>query len=118
MDRMRLPFGVPRPLDVILDRTVVPGYSRIGFVLRRNGWPDDDPRPDALAGKTVLVTGANSGIGKATAEACVRLGATAVLTVRDRNRGERARREILDCVPEADVRVELCDVSDLSAVRA
>lgn len=118
MDRMRLRLGVPRPLDVILDRAVVPGYSRFGFVLRRNGWPDDDPRPDALAGKTVLVTGANSGIGKATAEACARLGATVLLTVRDRGRGEHARQEILGSLPDADVRVEVCDVSDLSAVRA
>ena len=39
--------------------------------------------PYSLAGKTVLVTGASSGIGRATAIECSRLGATIVATGRD-----------------------------------
>lgn len=39
--------------------------------------------PFSLAGKTVLVTGASSGIGRATAIECSRLGATVVATGRD-----------------------------------
>lgn len=39
--------------------------------------------PYSLAGKTILVTGASSGIGKATAIECSRLGATVVATGRD-----------------------------------
>ncbi|WP_197018764.1 SDR family NAD(P)-dependent oxidoreductase [Prevotella sp. P6B4] len=39
--------------------------------------------PYSLAGKTVLVTGASSGIGRATAIECSRLGATVVATGRD-----------------------------------
>lgn len=42
--------------------------------------------PYSLAGKTVLVTGASSGIGKATAIECSRLGATIVATGRDEAR--------------------------------
>lgn len=42
--------------------------------------------PYALAGKTVLVTGASSGIGRATAIECSRLGATVVATGRDEAR--------------------------------
>ncbi|WP_433192976.1 hypothetical protein ACQP1G_30160 [Nocardia sp. CA-107356] len=37
-------FDAERWLDFVLDRTIGPGYSRVGFVLRPRGWPDDDPR--------------------------------------------------------------------------
>lgn len=107
-------------LDAALDRTIVGGYSRIGYRLRRSAWGDNpqDPQPGALGGRTALVTGANRGIGKAVAAGLARLGATVLLTVRDRDNGERARAEILESQPGADVRVEVCDVSDLATVRA
>ena len=42
--------------------------------------------PFSLAGKTVLVTGASSGIGQATAIACSRMGARVVITARNQER--------------------------------
>ena len=39
--------------------------------------------PYSLEGKTILVTGASSGIGKATAIECSKLGARVVITGRD-----------------------------------
>jgi retinol dehydrogenase-14 len=44
----------------------------------------------ALEGTTVVVTGANSGMGEATAAALAAMGAITVLTARDRVRGEEA----------------------------
>lgn len=105
-------------LDTVLDRAVVPGYTRVGYLIRRASWPHDDPRPDSLRGRTALVTGANRGIGQAIATGLARLGATVLLTVRNEERGQRARDEICAEVADADVRVEVCDVSDLAAVRA
>jgi dehydrogenase/reductase SDR family member 12 len=99
-------------LDHALDRAIVPGYTSVGYRLRQLGWPTDPP-PDALAGRTALVTGSNRGIGKAIAAGLAELGATVLLTVRDRERGKRARKEI-----DGDVAVEVCDVSDLDGVRA
>jgi len=104
-------------LDTALDRAVIPGYTRVGYRLRQSSWAND-PQPDALSGRTALVTGANRGIGKAIAAGLARLGATVLLTVRDRESGERAVKEIIEADPGADVRVEVCDVSDLAAVRA
>jgi len=102
-------------LDTALDSSVVPGYSRLGYLIRRGSWAQGDPAPGALHGKTALVTGANSGIGKATSTGMARLGATVLMTVRNRERGEQARREVLAEVPDADLRVEMCDVSNLGA---
>lgn len=48
----------------------------------------------SMQGKVCLVTGANSGIGKATALGLARMGATVVMVCRDRARGEEAQREI------------------------
>lgn len=45
-----------------------------------------DFNPFSLEGKTILVTGASSGIGQATAIACSRMGARLVITARDKQR--------------------------------
>jgi NAD(P)-dependent dehydrogenase (short-subunit alcohol dehydrogenase family) len=48
-----------------------------------------------INGKVVLVTGANSGLGKATATGLAKLGATVVMVCRSQERGEAARKEII-----------------------
>jgi NAD(P)-dependent dehydrogenase (short-subunit alcohol dehydrogenase family) len=111
-------MGAAQFFDDLLDRTVVIGYSRLGWTVRQQLWPTTDVPPHALDGATVMVTGANSGIGKAVVTRLATLGATVLLTVRDRTRGEAARRDVLAAAPGADVAVQLCDVSDLAAVRS
>ncbi|MFF7244098.1 SDR family NAD(P)-dependent oxidoreductase [Embleya sp. NPDC008237] len=99
-----------------MDRTIVPGYSRIGYgVRRRTGFPGD-PEPAALKGRTVVVTGASSGIGEAAVTGLARLGATVVLVGRDEERTEAARRRVLDRVPGAEATVRRCDVGSLPDV--
>ncbi len=107
---------IPPIVDIALDRTVVPGYTRAGYWLRSRGWPGDDPRPGAMRGKTAIVTGGSSGLGKATAVGLARLGAAVRLVVRDVGRAESAVAEIQRDVPGADVEVDCCDVSDLDDV--
>jgi dehydrogenase/reductase SDR family protein 12 len=102
-------------LDTILDRTVVAGYTRVGYRLRKRMWSPADLRP--MDGKVVLVTGATSGLGLAAAEGFARLGAAVRLLARGEQRGERARAEIVARSGNEDVQVSLCDLSDLKAVR-
>ena len=67
-----------------------------------------------LEGKTALVTGTTSGIGKATAVALARLGAAVVVTGRDAGRGAAVVKEI-----EADggsARFVAADLSDPAQV--
>ncbi|WP_030483706.1 SDR family NAD(P)-dependent oxidoreductase [Nocardioides aequoreus] len=113
-----LPVPLARGLDTLLDRAVVPGFTRIGPAVRRRlpTWPAD-PVPGALAGRTAAVTGASSGLGIAAAEGMARLGASLLLVVRDTEKGERVRRELLARVPGADATVLRCDVGDLDDVR-
>ncbi|MGA6165930.1 SDR family NAD(P)-dependent oxidoreductase [Amycolatopsis magusensis] len=108
-------MNLPRVLDVVADRTIVPGYTKLGFLLRKRFW--QPLPPDALRGKRVVITGANSGLGKAAAAGMARLGASIRLVVRDPERGERAKAEIQGEIPGADLHVDRCDVSDLDDVR-
>ena len=105
-------------VDTALDRSVVLGYSKIGLGLRRRlpGWPAD-PAPGSLTGKHVVVTGASSGLGIATAEGLARLGAHVHLVVRDLEKGERVASQLRLDVPQAELRLWRCDVSDLDDVR-
>ena len=73
-------------------------------------WTADD-LPDQT-GRTVVVTGANSGLGRQTASALAAAGARVVLAVRDRGRGEEAARAMT-----GDVEVRLLDLADLASVR-
>ena len=104
-------------LDDALDRSVVLGYTKIGSRLRRKWWPAD-PRPKAMAGKRVVVTGATGGIGEAIARSFAELDATVHLLGRNADKVKRAAGEIRREVPGAVVIDEVCDVSDLDAVRA
>jgi len=104
-------------LDTAMDRTVVPGYTKLGYWVRRLGWDADDPAPGSLKGRRAFVTGANSGLGKATAVGLAALGATVHLVVRNEERGRAAVEEIRAAQPDADLELEICDMSDLDAVR-
>jgi NAD(P)-dependent dehydrogenase (short-subunit alcohol dehydrogenase family) len=66
--------------------------------------------------KVTVITGASSGIGKATALGLARMGATVVLACRDSERGEAARREIVKETNNSAVSVELVDLADLDSV--
>ena len=108
---------VGRVIDSLLDFSVVGGYTRWGYEARSRlpGWPPDPP-PGAIAGKVALVTGANAGLGKATAAGLARLGARVHLVVRNVEKGRRARDEIDAEFGDADLTVWRCDVSDLDDV--
>lgn len=112
---MSVPHAVTAGLDWLLDRSVVPGYTRIGYGLRRHWWPVD-PGARALEGRTVAVTGANSGLGLATVLGAARLGAEVHMLCRSAERAERARAEVLARVPDAALVVHVCDVSDLRSL--
>jgi dehydrogenase/reductase SDR family protein 12 len=105
-------------LDTVLDRTVAPGYSRLGYLARSASWSgaQADPEPGALAGKVAVVTGGGAGLGLATVTGLARLGATVHMVVRDEGRGALAGAQVVAAVPGARVHVVRCDLSDLADV--
>ncbi|MCT2584612.1 oxidoreductase [Actinophytocola gossypii] len=68
-------------------------------------------------GRVAVVTGANSGLGLATATELAHHGARVVLAVRDMIAGERAAGAIQRSVPRADLEVRELDLASLASVR-
>lgn len=64
--------------------------------------------PFSLEGKTILVTGASSGIGKATAIECSKLGAKVVITGRNEERLEKTL-QLLEGESNIKIKGDLCD---------
>ncbi|MEF8815741.1 MAG: SDR family oxidoreductase [Salinibacter sp.] len=81
----------------------------------------ENPRSDLkdMSGTVCVVTGANSGIGKATAAELARLGARVVMVCRDEGRGREAQAEIRAAArtahPSREDVVDLC-IADLSVL--
>lgn len=71
-----------------------------------------------MDGRVCIVTGANSGIGKETSRGLARLGATVVLACRNRERGEAARREIVEETGNSGLAVMDLDLQRHASVRA
>jgi NAD(P)-dependent dehydrogenase (short-subunit alcohol dehydrogenase family) len=66
----------------------------------------------SFAGRSAIVTGANSGLGAVTARELARVGAKVILAVRNAGRGEAAAREMT-----GDVEVRQLDLQNLGSVR-
>ncbi len=66
----------------------------------------------SFAGRTVIVTGANSGLGEVTARELARVGATVILAVRNTDKGDTAAAGMV-----GDVEVRRLDLQDLASVK-
>lgn len=71
----------------------------------------------SMQGKVCLITGANSGIGNATALGLAQMGATVVMVCRDRARGEEAQREIKMKSGNDAVNLLIADLSSQQPIR-
>jgi NAD(P)-dependent dehydrogenase (short-subunit alcohol dehydrogenase family) len=72
---------------------------------------------DNLSNKTIIITGANAGIGKAAAVQLAQLGAHVVMMCRSRERGEQALQEVRTAAHRNNVELILVDMSSQAAVR-
>ena len=69
-----------------------------------------------MQGKVVVITGSNTGIGEATAEALATMGATTVMACRNLQKAEAAATAVRAASGSDDVHVVSLDLADLSSV--
>ena len=74
--------------------------------------------PASMSGKTCIVTGANSGIGKETALGLAQMGARVVMVCRNAEKGEAALEEIRRESRSSPVDLLIADMSSQASVRA
>ena len=117
---MNLPAIIARAyfaLDAALDAAIVPSYTALGYRLRRALlWDERDLDVD-LSGQVIAITGGNSGIGYATAQALAQRRATVCLLVRNADKGEASRRQLLIDTRNPHIYVETLELSSLDSVR-
>jgi NAD(P)-dependent dehydrogenase (short-subunit alcohol dehydrogenase family) len=71
----------------------------------------------SMQGKVCIVTGANSGIGKATSLGLAQMGATVVMVCRERTKGEEAQNEIKTKSGNDAIDLLLADLSSQDSIR-
>lgn len=79
-------------------------------------WNADDIQD--LSGSTIVVTGANSGLGYEATKAFAHGGGHVVMACRSVERGRDAAESIREEFPSASLSVHECDLADLESVRA
>jgi len=72
---------------------------------------------DSMKGKVCIVTGANSGIGRATALGLAKKGATLVMLCRDNACGEEALNDIVSSSGNDSIELMMCDLASQRSIR-
>ncbi len=109
----------PRGLaDDILEMLVLPSFSRVGYDLRRRMFAWERLDRLSLAGRTVLLTGPTSGLGRAAVSKFAAMGARVLLVGRDAARLERTKAELVAWSGNREVATYVVDLGSLASVRA
>ncbi|KAI3465430.1 hypothetical protein Pfo_022093 [Paulownia fortunei] len=92
-------------------------FTKSGLMEHSKNFRSEDMQVQ-IEGKNCIVTGANSGIGYATAEGLASRGATVYMVCRNKERGEAALVEIQSATGNKNVYLEVCDISSISDVKS
>jgi NAD(P)-dependent dehydrogenase (short-subunit alcohol dehydrogenase family) len=103
-------------LSDVLDATVVPGFSRVGYLLRAQLGKWSPVSKMNLAGRVVVITGPTSGLGAATARMLAATGAQLVLVARNKEKCDAIAHELHSSFPQCNPVVVIAEMGDLSAV--
>lgn len=105
-----------RVADAVLETSVVGSFTKVGYEARRRMYAWPALASFDMSGKTVVITGGNSGLGLVTAKELARLGADVRIVARNAERGAAAVEE-LDAIGGAAAGLFVADLSSLDDVR-
>lgn len=105
------------PYPAWLDRLVIPGMSRFtraGYLAGKKRWKG---LSTDLSGKTILVTGATSGLGRAATLELAEMGASVIAVGRDGDKARALRDEVM-ARSGSELRLEFADLSSMAETAA
>ncbi len=105
-------------IDDLLELLVAPSFARTGYAIRRRLFRWQEPSTWSLAGRTVVITGPTSGLGRAAAMAMAGMGARLVLVGRDPDRLRRTRDELMRETGNGAIATVVADMASLASVQA
>jgi len=83
--------------------------------MKTNNW--NTTHIQDLTGRTIIITGGNSGLGFEAAKALSEKGAWVIIACRSTEKGEAARNEIVAIHPNANITIMELDLMDLKSIR-
>jgi len=103
-------------LSSLLDTAIVPGFSRIGFLVRSrvNHW--DQVSSYDLTGKVVVITGPTSGLGKEFVRILAPTGAQLVLVARNKEKCESVITSVRNICTGPEPVCVIAEMGDLPSV--
>jgi len=105
-------------IDGFLELSVFGSFSRLGILIRRKIFDWTSVSDWSLVGKTILVTGPTSGLGRVTAVALARLGARVILVGRSVERLGQVHDYLVAAHGEDRFPIVVADMGSLASVRA
>ena len=100
----------------IFDTSIVPGFSRLGFLARSQLGKWKPVSSMKLTGRVIVITGPTSGLGKATAEILAPTGAQFVLIGRNKDKCDALANALTEQHPSCYPVVFVADMGDLESV--
>ncbi len=100
--------------DGLLEKSVVGSFTSLGYKVRSRHW--DTIAADSLAGRTVVITGATSGIGTVVALEAAKLGARLRIVARNTEKVRSLRDELVSATGNEDIGYYIADLSLMSDV--
>ena len=100
-------------VDSVIEAPIAPSFTKIGYQLRSRLEHWTALASYDLTGRTIVVTGATSGIGRQSAEELARLGAHVVIVGRDPAKARRVQSEIALRTGSSDLTVACADMAEL-----
>jgi dehydrogenase/reductase SDR family member 12 len=105
-------------VDSLIEAPIAPSFTKVGYQLRSRLEHWTQLASYDLTGRTIVVTGATSGIGRQAAEDFARLGAHVVISGRDVAKARRVQAEIAVRTGSSALTMACADMAELDQVQA
>ncbi|MFT5611404.1 MAG: dehydrogenase/reductase SDR family protein 12 [Arenicella sp.] len=107
---------VSSSLRTLADKAILPGvlsFTKYGFEQAKKKW---HPVTASIKAKHVLITGATSGLGLATATQLAHLGAYLTLVARNQKKANEVAKKITKLTGNHNIKIEVADLSEIKQV--